>query len=125
MSGDVKPNDSAHLSWPDSENVMQMLRERAWSYKQPVSTYSTAILAAYDKLASENANLRAELDAARKDTVRLDAMEQYTWSAHKLSSHIGWSIVVGVQWVSGSTLRETIDKAAEQRVQDLVMREGA
>jgi|688.fasta_scaffold2578559_2 hypothetical protein len=69
--------------------------------------------------------LKAERDAARQDTARLYVLEQYTWSAHKLNSPEGWAIVVGAQWVNGRTLREAIDKAAEQHIHNLIEREGA
>jgi hypothetical protein len=61
------------------------------------------------------ATLKAELDAARQDTARLDALAQCMWSAHRLNSPKGWALVDGAQWVSASTLREAIDRAMARK----------
>jgi len=65
MTDTTKQDDQADRDWLHPKDVIQTLRDRAWPYKQPVSTYATAVLAAYDKLASENATLRAAIDRVR------------------------------------------------------------
>jgi hypothetical protein len=65
MTDTTKQDDQADRDWLHPKDVIQTLRDRAWPYKQPVSTYATAVLAAYDKLASENAKLRAAIERVR------------------------------------------------------------
>ena len=65
MTDTTKQDDQVDRDWLHPKDVIQTLRDRAWPYKQPVSTYATAVLAAYDKLASENATLRAAIERVR------------------------------------------------------------
>lgn len=60
------------------------------------------------------ATLKAELDAARQDRARLEAMERHIWSAQRLNRG-GWALVAGAQWVEGRTLREAIDTAMARK----------
>jgi hypothetical protein len=60
------------------------------------------------------ATLKAELDAARQDTERLEVMERHGW--HALSCSIAdvqayWSVGFKSKWFSAPTLREAIDTA--------------
>jgi hypothetical protein len=81
MTDTTKQDDQVDRDWLHPKDVIQTLRDRAWPYKQPVSTYATAVLAAYDKLASENATLRAAIDRVRA----LHAPQEYTiWSGARL-----------------------------------------
>jgi len=105
----------------DARSALDQAREYMEELREINRTLNHGTQVLHDHIAT----LKAERDAARQDTARLDALAQYTWSAHKLNSPKGWAIVVGAQWVNGRTLREAIDRAAEMRVHDLIKQEGA
>jgi hypothetical protein len=105
----------------DARSALDQAREYMEELREINRTLNHGTQVLYDHIAT----LKAERDAARQDTARLDALAQYAWSAHKLNSPKGWAIVVGAQWVNGRTLREAIDKAAEQHLHNLIEREGA
>ena len=78
MTDTTKQDDQVDRDWLHPKDVIQTLRDRAWPYKQPVSTYATAVLAAYDKLASENATLRAAIERVRV-LHRQDPERKHCW----------------------------------------------
>jgi len=95
----------------DARSALDQAREYMEELREINRTLNHGTQVLYDHIAT----LKAERDATRQDTARLDALEQYTWSAHKLNSPKGWAIVVGAQWANGRTLREAIDTAMARK----------
>ena len=63
------------------------------------------------------ATLKAELHAARKDTVRLDAVERHKWEVF-YGDGGAWALFrdeTNYEWINAATLREAIDAALDDQ----------